>query len=912
MTLFFWRNAALCAVLSFCICLVEVGAKPRGGASVSGVVRDQAGAPFAGARVSLLNARQAIVATTESDAGGRYAFDDITPGSYEVNAVGDGFASARAAVQAYADQPAVCDLALAISPLTDAISVTADVGLVQDKDQLGQQVNVIPQERIAQRAPEALSQAVAEEVGVAVQRTSPTLGGVFIRGLTGRNIVVFVDGVRYTNSAQRGGINTFLNLLEPSNVRSLEILRGPNSSQYGSDSLGGSLQVVSQPAPFFKDRFEFHGQGSVFGSSASASLGQAARFSFGGSKYGVTTNLASRRVNTLRPGGGFDSRAAVTRFFGVRSDVINGDRLPDTAFTEYAGAVRFNYAPSVGHQIVFSYQRGQQDGGKRYDQMLGGDGNNIADLRNLMLDFGYVRYDTQRLPGLDSVSIGVSYNAQREERVNQGGNGDPRGTITSQYERTRSVGVQLFGSKLLPFRNTVLVGADFYRDRLTSPSFALNPATGAVAAARARIPNNALYNNYGFYAQDVWDVIPERLRLSASVRYGAVSYRVRAADNPTVGGRPLAVDDSLRADAVTFRTSAVFNVTRSLALTTNISRGFRAPNMTDLGTLGLTGNGFFEVAAPNLVGLNATIGSTADATAVTTGLPVRQATPEISLNYEGGVRYRNRRIDTDLGFFITNINDILTTQTLILPQGAVGQTLGSEVITSQLPTGAVFVAAATNPVRARANFSDVRIYGFEYTLNARLTSAISVGGNFTWLRAEDRATGAPPNVEGGTPPANGVFRVRYEPKGKRYWAEAFVIAADRQNRLSSLDLDDRRVGATRSRNQIRNFFRNGATLRGLVAAGPDGRLGTNDDVLRATGETLAQIQNRVLGSATQAPLFRAVNGYATLNLRGGFRVRENQDLFVSFENINDKNFRGISSGIDAPGRNVTVRYSVRF
>jgi hemoglobin/transferrin/lactoferrin receptor protein len=67
-----------------------------------------------------------------------------------------------------------------------------------------------------------------------------------------------------------------------------------------------------------------------------------------------------------------------------------------------------------------------------------------------------------------------------------------------------------------------------------------------------------------------------------------------------------------------------------------------------------------------------------------------------------------------------------------------------------------------------------------------------------------------------------------------------------------------------------------------------------------------------LGSATQAPLFRAVNGYATLNLRGGFRVRENQDLFVSFENINDKNFRGISSGIDAPGRNVTVRYSVRF
>jgi outer membrane receptor protein involved in Fe transport len=36
----------------------------------------------------------------------------------------------------------------------------------------------------------------------------------------------------------RGGINSFFNLLEESNLRSMEVLRGPNSAQYGSDSLG--------------------------------------------------------------------------------------------------------------------------------------------------------------------------------------------------------------------------------------------------------------------------------------------------------------------------------------------------------------------------------------------------------------------------------------------------------------------------------------------------------------------------------------------------------------------------------------------------------------------------------------------------------------------------------------------------
>ena len=95
--------------------------------------------------------------------------------------------------------------------------------------------------------------------------------------------------------------------------------------------------------------------------------------------------MNARRISTLRPADGLDYHAAVTRFLGLPSDIF-GTRLPDTGFTQYGGLVRSNFNLDTNTQLLFSYARNQQDNGKRYDQLLGGDGNNIADLRNLMTD----------------------------------------------------------------------------------------------------------------------------------------------------------------------------------------------------------------------------------------------------------------------------------------------------------------------------------------------------------------------------------------------------------------------------------------------------------------------------------------------------------------------------------------------
>jgi hemoglobin/transferrin/lactoferrin receptor protein len=175
------------------------------------------------------------------------------------------------------------------------------------------------------------------------------------------------------------------------------------------------------------------------------------------------------------------------------------------------------------------------------------------------------------------------------------------------------------------------------------------------------------------------------------------------------------------------------------------------------------------------------------------------------------------------------------------------------------------------------------------------------------------------------PPATGFVSLRYQPRStSRFYVEAYSVLAARQNRLSSLDLADRRTGAPRSRAQIQNFFRRGACVRGVTTPGSTGLCGSAGGVLVSTGETLAQVQNRLLpigatingvtvvNNDTSVPLYPHLPGYGLVGLRGMFRVGERSEVFVDFENIADKQYRGISWGVDGAGRGVTVRYRYKF
>lgn len=879
---------------------LQILAGPVEAAVLRGVVLDPSGSPVGLARVTLSTAARVLVSVAQTDTSGRFELAELVAGSYVLAASKAGFAEFRTAVEASDSLVQEVTARLDLNPVRAELTVSAESNNVMASGDVPQPVTILSKEDLYKRAT-LLSDAADGEAGVHQLRTSPTLGAYFVRGLTGKNVALFRDGVRYTTSAQRGGISTFLNLVNAEGLETVEILRGPNSAQYGSDSLGGTVALMSSPAELSQSGSSWHGEVTPFYQSPMNSFGSSLAAGYSGSRLGFHTSLVGRRANTLRSGAGIDSHAAVTRFLGLPSNVM-GERLPDTAHTGYGGAFHAQAKLRQNSQLVMHYERSQQDGGKRYDQLLGGDGNWIADLDNLMLDFGYLRYQHFALGPFDQFSLTGSYNAQREERVNQGGQGNPNGTITHQYEKTKAWGMQFILDKHLR-RVDWIMGGEGYFERIATPSFSFSPVTGAVQMVRPRVPDGARYWTHGLYTQAMWQPLSSnRLRLSGALRFGGASYNSRAARSPQVNGKPLWPDDSLAANAVTGRIGSVVRLTDWLALHGQYSRGFRVPNVTDLGTLGLQGNGLYEAAVADLEGRQATVGDRADDRAVSTGKLPERLRPEVSDNVEVGVRVWTSRFETSFGVFRMHLDNSIISQTLIMPPGAVGQPLGEQTITRQIATGAVYVPVSASPVLVRANFSGARIHGYEHALRARLTSSWHFSENLTYIHAADSLTGLPPDMEPGIPPLTFNPALVYRPRARRYWFEAYAIIAGRQERLSSLALSDRRIGNPRSRSTIQAFFNNGARARGLVTNG----------ILIPTGETLAQVQNRVLGTQDSAPQFTAIPGFGTIGARFGWSLGERTDLMADFTNIGDKNYRGIGWGIDGPGRGITIRLRRRF
>ena len=885
--------------------------------SISGVVKDQNGSVIAGARVTIRSGDSSVGLTTDTSREGAFSFASLLPGEYVLRIIAEGFAHADQTVQVSGAGTNSVTIALAVGE--SRFTVSAEINQLEEVRNVPQVVTLIDSEAMAQRVNTVLADVAEEEAGLNVQRTSPTIGAIVVRGLTGKNVVNYVDGVRYTHSGQRGGINTFFNLNEPNNFQSIEVLRGPNGAQYGSDSLAGTVNLVSKAPAYGFAEPEFHGEFNPSFATASKTFGTSLLLSYGTRKFGGYVNLSGRRVGDLRTADGLDTHSALTRFLGIPSTVLY-DVNPGTGFKQYGGSTRLSYSPRQDQQLSFYYQRSQQDDGKRFDQMLGGDGNLIADLRNLMLDFGYFRYVKQNAGPFDSASFTVSYNSQREERVNQGGQGNPAGDITHQYERTSTWGGSFFFDKRIGSRNTLLVGGDYYFEKINSPAFFTNAANTAVTISRPRIPDDSTFASGGVFIQDVWEAIQNRLRITGSLRYSGMSYKADGSKSPIVGGRQLWLSDSLKTSDFSGRFGAVVRVSDGLRFGINYSRGFRYPSMTDLGTLGLTGDGF-EVDHITAGALGGTIGTTGGSSAVSSGLPIRQQESEYSNNYDFFVRYDHKRFQTAFTVFRLDIDNAITKQALILPAGAVGKTLGSDVITSQLPNGVVFVAASTVPVLVRANFTAAKIWGIEYETQAKLTDRLTLRVNYTFTTAEDKDTGVPPNIEGGTPPPTAFVSLRHD--WSRFWIEGYATFADRQDRFSSGDIADRRTGAGRSRAQIQNYFRRGACVNGVTTPGTTG-CGSAGGILTATGETQAQVQNRILpigatingvlvaNDSTVVPLYTYLPGYGVANIRGGFSINEHAKIFWAVENMFDQAYRNPSWGIDGSGRNFTLQLRLKF
>jgi outer membrane receptor protein involved in Fe transport len=886
-------------LLAILLCSLSASA-----ASLTGTVRDASGGPIEGATVQLVTPSAGpVVGQTRTASDGTFTWQTAPAAPVRLRVTASGFAAHDVLLTAIPDRP----LAVVLAPESVYSSVTVAAaptlrGLAEDGLESPHLAIVRSGEQLREQPLPTLGHAIANEPGILLQQSSAAQVSPFLRGLTGYQVLNLVDGIRFNNSTFRSGPNQYLAYIEPSQADRVEAVLGPTGVAWGSDALGGAIHVVTAQPSFGPG--EVHGEAHLAGSSTDLSGAGGARVSMSTARFFALGGASGRRHNDLRAGGGVDSRNVFRRFFGMPDDAIRqliGDRQQDSGFRQYGVEGRFAARVRPDQILTVNYQRGVQDQARGYKDLLGGLGRLISTFEPQELDWLYGRYEKLGLGWLDSLSGTVSFNGQTDGGRRQ--NLLLTDPITTDRARVNVYGYIAQATAHVGPRLLTSFGGELYDEHLTSTREVFNPAIGGVTRPRPLYPDDSRYQNTGAFAQASYQ-IARSLRASAGVRFTGVRFA-------TQENREFGIPDSSQwFRDVTFQTSLQWQVAGPFGMHAVVSRGFRAPNLNDLGALGLNDLGY-EIPASEAIGAGALLATDAGEGALSKGTPIRALAPESLMNYEFGMRFRTNRVYARAQFFDAELYDPIVRRTLLFSAGAPPTTLAGLPVRPITPTaaqrqqGVVTVATSFDPraVKAFVNDGQSRYYGVEAMARVGLTRRLSLEGNYSYIIGRDLF---PNRTIRRLPPAMAAARLRYMPSGRRPWVEVSVTGAAEQTRLSGGDRDDERIGASFRRADIASFF-HGSRVAPLVNRATG--------VFGPTGETLAQIQNRVLpigatvngvrivDDSSRAPMYLSTAGWAVVSVRSGLPLGERWSLNAGVENLLDRNYRYHGSGVDAPGVN---------
>jgi iron complex outermembrane receptor protein len=253
---------------------------------VSGRIVAIDGPPLVLARVRLVE----LGRSTEANSDGVYSFLDVAPGTYTLSIAMIGYAPQVRRITV-TDHDITADFALKPSAIElSTVQVTASAAATSILNS-PQPTTVVDADALRSAQAPSLGATLAGVPGVHSLSTGVGIGKPVIRGLTSNRVLVLDDGQRL--ETQQWGDEHSPNI-EVAGVERIEVIRGPASVLYGSDALGGVINVIPPPIPDAIGRPAFlHGSvAAAYGSNNrepdgtialdGASKGLGARVSFTG------------------------------------------------------------------------------------------------------------------------------------------------------------------------------------------------------------------------------------------------------------------------------------------------------------------------------------------------------------------------------------------------------------------------------------------------------------------------------------------------------------------------------------------------------------------------------------------------------------------------------------------------------
>lgn len=557
------------------------------GDTLHGTVADTAGRPVAAATISVPE----LGLTTVTLADGGFRFVAVPAGRYTVVVRRLGYAPAVATASAPGRALTVVlrpsELHLEAITVTAARAAIAPLASPLATDELAG-------EQLRRVHAVSLAHALDQVPGVRTLSTGEQVGKPIIRGLTGPRVLVLDNGQRIEDYSwsDEDGPSTDARLAER-----VEVVRGPASVLYGSDAIGGVINVIPNEVPDGRGRAAFtRGSVELYGATNNSEVGTVLHAHGASGRFGWSVTAIGRRADNFHTPPGNDSTPSGdiynTAFHAINGEAaagLHGDRTSITLrYTRYGGAFGLLDGPPVPADNTDGPLRRLSD-------------NRVQLTSNSVIGGGALRLETKSQWQRHSL----------QEVSDQSRNGDS----TPNFDlllNTYSTDILMHHASSGRLTGTLGVSG-LYQDNKTRGVEPLVPAARIVGGAVFALETVAI---------DRWTLM---VGARGDVRH------LSADSNAALGISAQTRD----ASALTANIGAVYRAAPGLAIGANVGRAFRAPTLFELFTNGPhLGEDRYEI-----------------------GLPT--ARPEVSFNTDLGVRWQSGRVRAELAAYRNQIDSYL-------------------------------------------------------------------------------------------------------------------------------------------------------------------------------------------------------------------------------------------------------------
>lgn len=538
--------------------------------------------------------------------------------------------------------------------------------------------------------------------GVFVQKTNHGGGSPFVRGLTGNQTLILIDGIRLNNSTFRYGPNQYMNTIDPFAIDKIEVLRGSGSVQYGSDAMGGVIQVFTKEPSYTKDR--------TFKGSLSGRYGSGNMERTGSTEFEYST-----------------SKMAFSGILGIKDfgDLIGGDttgRQTPSGYTEKDASLKLKLKVTDRSDLTIANQFVLQNDVDVFHKLqlenfkvnkMGVQGRNLS----------YLKYSIDRNSALfNKINLTGSLNSTVEER-----NSQKNGSLIAGLERdkikTSNLAVEVF-SDMSKFW-TANSGLEYYRDGINSKRNSMNTQDGAVTSLRGLYPDKSSYSNTSVYS--LQHIRLGSFNIEAGMRYNWLKASINDVD---LGQLSISPGAFVWNGGVNYSTGQHH-------FYTSYNTGYRAPNIDDMGTLGIV-DFRYEIPSYSLK-------------------------PEKSYNSELGYKFASDKWNFGTSVYQNKLNNLIN-------RVQTGQTINGYKVYKKENTEEALIKGVEGFIEWRASRS----------LFFDLFASYNHGQNISKSEPLRRV-----------PPLNGNFSLKY--KVHKFYLKSELAWADKQNRLAQGDRDDNRI-----------------------------------------------------------------------------------------------------------------------